>query len=353
MAPLKKLSLRLVIYGGVIAYLAGDLFVFHGPLRRRIDLADPSSPEAIARAKADGVVARVFNHRITRGQLERAVRERLWQEGGAPEALPAGLLKTVRYAALDDLIDHELLRVKAKAHGPALKVNDDEVTDRLRRLGTRFESLDAMAAAMKSQGIADEQAMRDRIAARIQQELYVESKVAPLAVVSEDEARDWFERHRDQLAVPERVQVRHMFLPTLDHPSDEAKATLESALAGLRDGSKDFATLAREVSEDPATKDRGGELGWMTRARLPADFSAPVFALETGAPTLLRTRLGWHLVEVTARKPAEPRTFEEARAEVVAALRTLRAQRAVAEYRQALRQFEARHIQVFHEMMAD
>ena len=353
MTPLGKFSLRLGLYGIVLAYLAGDLFVFHGPLRRKMDRADSGSPEAIAAAKASGVVARVFNHQITRSQLDRAVSERLWLEGKTLDSIPPQNRKTVRYAALDELIDHELLRIKAKANATELQVSDEEINERLRRLLGRFESKTAMEAAMKSQGIPNERDLRDRLAARIQQEKYAELKIGPLVQISEDEARGWFEENQQQLATPERIEARHIFLPTLDHPPEEAKAKLEAALADLTAGKKDFATLAKELSEDPATKENGGSLGWMTRNRLPGDFAAPVFALPLGKPTLVRTKLGWHLVEVTARKPSEPRTYEDAKPEVLAALEAVKRRQAAAEFRNALRRFEGHKIDVFHDMMAE
>jgi len=352
MSPLAKFSLRLAIYGLVIAYLASDLFIFHGPLRRKIERADPSSPAAIAEAKSRGVVARVFNHRITRDQLDRAVHENLWLEGRAPDSLTPENLKIARYAALDELIDHELLRVKAKANAPQLKVGDEEVNERLRRLLGRFVSKGGMEQAMKSQGIASEQALRDRLAARIQQEKYVELKIGPLVRVTEDEARAWFAANQAQLATPERIEARHLFIATLERPPEEAKALLDAALADLTAGVKDFATLARELSEDPESKERGGNLGWMTRQRLPADFADPAFSLELNKPALIQTRLGWHLVEVTGRKPPQPRTFEQAQPEVMAALDAIKRRQATAEFRDALRRFEAAKIEVFHDMMA-
>ena len=353
MSPLKKFLLRLALYGGVVAYLAGDLFVFKGPLSRRIDRADPGSEQAIAIAKANGVVTRVFNLQITRSQLERAVLELLWLEGKSADAITPENEKMLRYAALDGLIDHELLRVKAKANAPKLKVSEQEIDDRLLRLSGRFESKDAMESAMKSQGIPSEQHLRDRLTARIQQEKYVELKIGPLAEVSDEEAREWFAENSDSLALPERVQTRHIFIPTLDHPPEEAKAKLDAALVELTAKTKDFATLAKEISEDPATNKHGGALGWMTRKRLPADFAAPVFSLPLNRPKLVRTRLGWHLVEVTARKPAEARTFEQAEPEIIAALTAIKRRQSSNDFRRALRRFEAEKIDVYHDMITD
>jgi len=294
-------------------------------------------------------VARVFNQNITREQLERAVHEHLWLEGKKPEDLSPENLKAVRYAALDELIDHELLRVKANM--PELKVTDEEVNERLRRLSGRFVSKGEMEQAMKSQGIASERNLRDRLAARIRQEKYVELKIGPLAQVTDEEARAWFGENQKQLAMPERIMARHVFIATLERPQEEAKALLDAALADLSAGKKDFATLAREVSDDYANKERGGDLGWMTRERLPADFAAAVFPLQANQPTLVRTRIGWHLVEVTGRKPSEPRTFEDAKPDVVAALEAVKRRQAATELRDALRRFESEKIEVFHDMM--
>ena len=190
--------------------------------------------------------------------------------------------------------------------------------------------------------------LRERLAAHIQQEKYVESRLAPLIGVTDAEAREWFASHHDQLAMPERVAVRHIFLPTLERDPDAAKQTLASALADLTAGAKDFAALAAELSEDPLTKDRGGDLGWMTRARLPVEFAAPLFALPLHQPGLLRSKLGWHLIEVTARQPAAPAHFEQAKPDILNALQAVKRVQAANEFRDTLRHLEAGHIEIYH-----
>jgi hypothetical protein len=64
-----KFSLRFTAYLLVLGYLAGDLYVFNGPLNKRIQASNPNSLESIAGAMANGVVARVYNHHITRRKL--------------------------------------------------------------------------------------------------------------------------------------------------------------------------------------------------------------------------------------------------------------------------------------------
>jgi parvulin-like peptidyl-prolyl isomerase len=144
-----------------------------------------------------------------------------------------------------------------------------------------------------------------------------------------------------------------VFLSTLNRPREEALVTMQKALAELRGGRVDFTALASRLSEDPASKSRGGDLGWMTRARLPGDFADPVFSLPLDQSALVTTRIGLHIVEVTARQAARPRGFDEAMPEVLAALRTRRRDQAASEFRDSLRRFEAEKIEVFHDMLAD
>lgn len=330
-----KFPARILLLAALL-YLAGDFFL-HGPARRWLDSA--MTPRHLA--------ARVAGHPITRSQLERALIEQLWLEGNSPADLTPAELHLARAAALEELIDHELLRLQVNASTPPLPVSDDEINERIRRLVGRFENKGALETAMKSQGISNEQALRDRLTAQIRQEKLIALRIAPAIQITDEEARQWFAENRSAIALPERVEARHIFLPTLDHPQEVAKQKLEAALTTLNAKQKDFPAIARDLSEDPATKDHGGALGWMTRARLPADFADPLFSLPLNQPKLIRTKLGWHLVEVTARQPAEPRTFDQAKPEILAALESLKRRQAVANFRKTLRQTHAAEIEIF------
>ena len=336
----RESALLLAICGALVACLAGDFFIFKGPIYRTLAGEAPSKPE---------IFARVTGHPITRSQLDRAVSEQLWLEGKSLDSVTPENLKAARKTALDELIDHELLRLQVKELDPPLAVSEEEINERLRRLVGRFESKGALETAMKSQGIPNERDLRDRIAARIRQEKLIAQRIGVPIKVTDGEAREWFGKNQQAIALPERVEARHIFIPTLDHPPEEAKQKLDAALVELTEKKRDFATLAKELSEDPATKDRGGALGWMTRDRLPADFAAPVFSLETNQPTLVRTTLGWHLVEVTARKPAAPRDFEQAKPEILAALEAIKRRQAIADFRKSLRRAEAAKIEIFQD----
>ena len=352
MRTFTKFSLRFVAYIVVVGYLVADLFIFSGPLQKRIQASNPNSPESIAKAKANGVVARVFYNHITRKQLDYTIYERLWLDGKKLEDISSGDMKLVTYAALGDLIDHEIMRVKVAHNTFELPVSDEEINARLERFVGKFETKGHLETAMKAVGIPNEKALRNRTAARIQQEKYVALRVDPLVQVSEEEISAFFEENKKSLEIPVRIRAQHVFIATLGTPSEEAKQTLTQALADLNEKKKDFATLAKELSNDTETKDQAGDLGWMSRARLPGDFAEQVFPLPVGEPALIRTKLGWHLVNVTDRKPAEQRTLEDLRPEIIAALSAIKRHQAVTDFRTGLRKFEGHKIDIFHDQLA-
>lgn len=348
---LKKFFWQIGLYGCVLIYLACDLFVFNGPLAKSISARDPRSAEAIALAKAGGVVARVFNHSITRSQVERAARERLWRLGQIYEQLPANQQVLVRYAALDDLIDHELLRVKAMVHTEKLIVDPEEVDARVERFRRRFPSDETLTTGMRSQGIKDMQELRERIAAQMQQEAYIRLRINPQTKVTEQEAREWFEQNREAIANPEHRRLRHIFVPSLSMEKQIAMSQLANAKTALESGEVDFASLAREISQDPASRHEGGELGWVHRERLPEDFADAVWALPLKTPTIIESKIGWHLVEVLEHQALEGRRFDQAKEEIIAAIRSVKRREAIKQYRKDLREWEKHRVIIYHDMM--
>jgi peptidyl-prolyl cis-trans isomerase SurA len=73
---------------------------------------------------------------------------------------------------------------------------------------------------------------------------------------------------------------------------------------------EDFSSLAKEVSEDPGSKDKGGDLGFFDRRRMVQPFDSAAFSLDVGEVSdLVRTPFGWHIIKVTEIKEYSP--FEE------------------------------------------
>ena len=79
-------------------------------------------------------------------------------------------------------------------------------------------------------------------------------------------------------------------------------------------GGEPFEKVARDVSEDPGSKDRGGDLGFFPRGRMVPAFEEAAFALAPGTPSdLVETPYGFHLILVEEKRPAKLVPFEEAK----------------------------------------
>jgi parvulin-like peptidyl-prolyl isomerase len=337
---------RLFIYFGVLLYIAADLYWFSGPLRTAVNRRKVDSPEMIEEAKRTGIAALVLGRPVTTSQLERAARERLWLEGKSWDEVPRDQRAIVRKACLMDLIDHQLIRSKIAANEKAERASEEEISDRIKQLLARFVSRSDMEQSMQAQGIATEEELRLRIAAMIEQEKYIERQLQPLVQVSEEESKDFYEKHQTSLAIPEIISVRHVFWATLGQDADAMEKSAQAALQSLLKKEKTFEQLAAE-SGDERSKTMGGQLGWISKERLPADFTSAAFALPKNQPSLIRTKLGWHLIEVIDRREAKPRTFDECRKEIELRMSEQKRPEALKNIRAAVRKSHQEHIHIF------
>lgn len=344
---------RLLIYCGVLVYIAADLYLFSGPLRKAVDSRKIDSPEMTAEAKKSGIVAVVLGRPVTTSQLERAARERSWLEGKNWDELPRTQRALIRQARLTDLIDHQLIRSKIAANHEAERATDEEISTRIKLLASRFVSRSDMEASMKAQGIATEDELRLRFAAMIEQEKYIERQLLPLIEVNDDEVSDFYQKHQKALAHPAMVQLRHVFWATLNKDADAVKELAETALASLQKKETTFEKLVTESSEDPRSKANGGQLGWISKERLSTDFTEAVFILPLNQPTVIRTKLGWHIAEVTAKRDVTPRTIDECRDEIKQRLADQKRPAALQNIRSAIRQQHKEHIHIYQAVLDD
>jgi parvulin-like peptidyl-prolyl isomerase len=106
---------------------------------------------------------------------------------------------------------------------------------------------------------------------------------------------------------PPAVTFRQLVIaPQASQPAlDRARAKAESLLAEIRRGA-DFEQVARRESQDSASKELGGDLGWNRRGELVQEFEQMMFALAPGQVSpLVLTPYGFHIIKVERAKPAE------------------------------------------------
>ncbi|MDX1382139.1 MAG: peptidyl-prolyl cis-trans isomerase [Thermoanaerobaculia bacterium] len=151
--------------------------------------------------------------------------------------------------------------------------------------------------------------------------------------LDEAELRAYYDANPDEFSREEQVRARHILITADgDEGVAAARTRIEEIKAQLAAGG-DFAAIAAEVSEDDATRDRGGELGYFSRGRYnpaleEAAFSGAVGDLIGPVESDLITQTGLHLVEVLDRRQGGMQPFEEARGGIRARLMGERSQEA-------------------------
>jgi len=153
---------------------------------------------------------------------------------------------------------------------------------------------------------------------------YVEVDASQLpAPAPADEAtlRSRFEEERARFAEPEQRLASHI-LVRVAPGADEAtrKAAEEKArrlAAEAQAPGADFAALARANSEDPGSRDGGGDLGWVERGMMVAPFEEALFSMQPGEVRgPVQTDFGWHVLQLRELKQGAQVGFEQVREEL-------------------------------------
>ena len=160
---------------------------------------------------------------------------------------------------------------------------------------------------------------------------YLELRLADVAsevAVTEQELREYYEQvARERYFAPERRRASHILLESGDDDA-AARARADELLGQLQQGA-DFAALARENSDDPGSKEQGGDLGWATRESYVTAFAEALYDASLRPGELrgpVKTQFGYHLIRLDEVEEAHQRSFDEVRDELETDFRNDRAQ---------------------------
>jgi len=141
--------------------------------------------------------------------------------------------------------------------------------------------------------------------------------------VPEDTLKEQYQRNNQQYQVPNQVHVQHILLKTVgatDAVVEETRKKAEDVLKQARKGGK-FDELAKKYSEDPGSKDKGGDLGFIRQGQTVPEFEKAAFSLAPGQISdLVKTQYGFHIIKVLEKQTAHTRPFEEVKDSIRAPL---------------------------------
>jgi peptidyl-prolyl cis-trans isomerase D len=141
--------------------------------------------------------------------------------------------------------------------------------------------------------------------------------------ITDAEVQQYYTQNQATYNVDAQVKVRHILIsvdPNAGPAADAAaKAKAQGILDQLRkDNGKDFAELAKKYSDDPGSKDQGGELGWLKHGATVPEFDQTAFAQKPGQISdLVRTRFGYHIIQTEDKQEAHVKPLSEVRSSIV------------------------------------
>lgn len=148
----------------------------------------------------------------------------------------------------------------------------------------------------------------------------LEQTVNKNIAVTDQEIKQYYDANKSEFQVPERVKASHILIAVPADASEsvkkEKKARAEEILAKIKKGD-DFSELAKQYSDDAATKNRGGVIGFFSKGSKEPAFEEAVAKLkkdEVSSPVL--TGKGYDIIKVLETKAAETKSLEDSRSRI-------------------------------------
>lgn len=227
-------------------------------------------------------------------------------------------------AALDALFQQREVRVarfEAKNYVDKVKPTDADVEAYYKdpKLGAAFEAPERVAIEYV---VLDLEALKGDVS------------------VSEEDLRKFYEQNASRFGSAEERRASHILVKAEQEASAadraKARAKAEGLLAEVRKSPERFAELAKANSDDPGSAAQGGDLDFFGRGAMVKPFEDAAFALKPGEVSgIVETDFGFHIIQITATRGGERKSFESVRAEIESEVKGQLAQAKFAEAAEA------------------
>ena len=302
--------------------------------------ATNSSADELASLLGDPVVAKGKGIEIKRSQVDAAligVKAGLTAQGRAVS--PDQMLQFERQV-LNDIIGLQILLSKATdADRTKGKELFQKGLDRLKRDNklTEEEFNQKLAGSLRIQGITraewDKQRLDQATAgAVLERELKIN--------ITDADAKKFYDENPAKFEEPEMVRASHILFATRDQATNselteeqkKAKRKLAEDIRKRVVAGEDFAKLAKEYSDDPGSKDKGGEYTF-PRGQMVPEFEAAAFSLGTNQVSdIVTTQFGYHIIKLSEKIPAKKLEFAKVSDDLKEGLKTQELQKQLPDY---------------------
>lgn len=227
-------------------------------------------------------------------------------------AITDDLLSVIKKNSLDGMIEREILLQAAKEKD--FEVEKSVIDAELQQLKEKnfgndekafFEALRKANLTVSS---LREQLMNDKMIEKLREQLTAEK-----VKITEEQQKKYYAENNAQFSKGEEVKASHILV------KDEKQA---NEIYELASKGEDFAELAKKHSTDTGSKDNGGDLGFFQKGQMVPEFETAAWKLKNSEISKpVKSQFGYHIIKRIDFKPAENKTYEQAKTEIAEKLR--------------------------------
>jgi peptidyl-prolyl cis-trans isomerase C len=262
-------------------------------------------------AQLPEVLARVNGEAVNKTEFDRAVSALEARNGGP---VPAQQRDRVLREVLDQIVSYKLLIQESRVR--KIAADDTEVDARIKEIQAQFPSEDAFKQMLTARKTTLDQ-VRSDIRQDITVQKLIDNAIADKVAVKPEQVTDFYTKNPDQFKQPERVRASHILIMVPKGSDDAAKTAARTKAADiLKDvkAGKDFASLAKQHSQDPGSAQNGGDLGFFQQGQMVGPFNDVAFKLTPGQVSdLVETEFGFHIIKVAEKQSARSVPLDEVR----------------------------------------
>ncbi len=267
------------------------------------------------------IVAIVNNELVLQSDF-KDLQKRIGKPGLIDESLlfdkPADSLKNDRQAQLNYLISEKLLVSEIKRLN--LTATMDRIESEIKDLARKNNiSTEELLKIIKGQGLTEAE-YRHFLKEKIEKGSLMESEIiSKLRISDEDAMNEYLKSNPNRQPSIDEFSVAHIFFSPKKGGPEEALRRAEAVAGKLRKG-ESFDTLAQQYSEDPNFT-AGGALGTFKSGEFLPEIESSISNLKVGETTpVVKSRMGFHIVKLTAKKLTSDPHFEKSKEGIKARL---------------------------------
>ncbi len=256
----------------------------------------------------DTVVAKGKGIEIKRSKLDESLIALRAEAAARGQSIPEDMRSSLEADVLHGLIFKDILATKATAED---KAKAKETTDQyLADVRKKFPTEDEFQSKLKAAGMTLEQLQSRRLEEAVCMAV-LDRELKSKITITDADIKKFYDENPQEFEQPEQVRASHILISTLDKaqqplPAEQKKLKEKLArdIKARADKGEDFAKLAKEFSEDPGSKDNGGEYTF-PRGQMVKEFEAAAFSLKTNQVSdLVETQYGYHIIKLSEKIPA-------------------------------------------------